>query len=64
MIKKTLVCTESRNFKSLDGSNLVLEKENAIIRIKRIGIYGTNLHSFEGTQLYFSYPDRRIEGFK
>jgi 2-desacetyl-2-hydroxyethyl bacteriochlorophyllide A dehydrogenase len=33
-----------------------LQKDNAIIKIKRIGICGTDLHAFEGTQPYFSYP--------
>jgi 2-desacetyl-2-hydroxyethyl bacteriochlorophyllide A dehydrogenase len=28
----------------------------AIIRIKRIGICGTDLHAFEGTQPFFNYP--------
>src|SRR3954463_16334647 len=28
----------------------------AQIRIKRIGICGTDLHAFEGTQPFFSYP--------
>jgi 2-desacetyl-2-hydroxyethyl bacteriochlorophyllide A dehydrogenase len=29
---------------------------NALLKIKRIGICGTDLHAFEGTQPYFSYP--------
>ena len=29
---------------------------HAIIKIKRIGICGTDLHAFEGTQPFFSYP--------
>ncbi|RYY13220.1 MAG: zinc-binding alcohol dehydrogenase family protein, partial [Cytophagaceae bacterium] len=28
----------------------------ALLRIRRIGICGTDLHAFEGTQPYFSYP--------
>jgi 2-desacetyl-2-hydroxyethyl bacteriochlorophyllide A dehydrogenase len=28
----------------------------AIVKIRRIGICGTDLHAFEGTQPYFSYP--------
>jgi len=31
-------------------------KGNTILRIRRIGICGTDLHAFEGTQPYFSYP--------
>ncbi|KAG4069272.1 hypothetical protein HA402_012125 [Bradysia odoriphaga] len=29
---------------------------HAIIRIRKIGICGTDLHAFEGTQPYFNYP--------
>lgn len=28
----------------------------AIVRIRRIGICGTDIHSYQGNQLYFSYP--------
>jgi 2-desacetyl-2-hydroxyethyl bacteriochlorophyllide A dehydrogenase len=34
----------------------VLTPGNAIIRITRISICGTDLHAFEGTQPYFNYP--------
>lgn len=34
----------------------VLAKGQAIIKISRIGICGTDLHAFEGTQPYFEYP--------
>ena len=34
----------------------VLEKGEAILKIKRVGICGTDLHAFEGTQPYFNYP--------
>ncbi|MFA6083228.1 zinc-binding alcohol dehydrogenase family protein [Mucilaginibacter sp.] len=33
-----------------------LKPGNALLRIKRIGICGTDLHAFEGTQPFFSYP--------
>lgn len=33
-----------------------LRKDHALLRILRIGICGTDLHAFEGTQPYFSYP--------
>jgi 2-desacetyl-2-hydroxyethyl bacteriochlorophyllide A dehydrogenase len=32
------------------------KKDHSIIRIKRIGICGTDLHAFEGTQPFFTYP--------
>ncbi|MDH5608713.1 MAG: zinc-binding alcohol dehydrogenase family protein [Cyclobacteriaceae bacterium] len=33
-----------------------LSEGNTILKIRRIGICGTDLHAFEGTQPYFSYP--------
>jgi 2-desacetyl-2-hydroxyethyl bacteriochlorophyllide A dehydrogenase len=53
---KTLVCTEPGKFEYTTGSKPELKKGQAIIKIKRIGICGTDLHAFEGTQPYFSYP--------
>ena len=53
---KTLVCTTPRQFDYGVGEKPVLNPGNAIIKIKRIGICGTDLHAFEGTQPYFSYP--------
>lgn len=53
---KTLVCTEPGRFEYATGEQPELKKGQAIIKIKRIGICGTDLHAFEGTQPYFSYP--------
>ena len=53
---KTLVCTEPGNFEYNHMERPQLEEGRAIIRIRRIGICGTDLHAFEGTQPYFSYP--------
>jgi 2-desacetyl-2-hydroxyethyl bacteriochlorophyllide A dehydrogenase len=52
----TLVCTTPGSFeyKAMEKPELV--KDSAIIKIKRIGICGTDLHAFRGTQPYFSYP--------
>jgi 2-desacetyl-2-hydroxyethyl bacteriochlorophyllide A dehydrogenase len=33
-----------------------LTKGHAILKIKRIGICGTDIHAFEGTQPFFNYP--------
>lgn len=30
--------------------------DEALVRVRRVGICGTDLHAFEGTQPYFSYP--------
>lgn len=53
---KTLVCNKPGELQYCMASNPSLEKHHAIIRIKRIGICGTDLHAFEGTQPYFTYP--------
>lgn len=53
---KSLVCVEPGKFEYREKENPVLTKGNAIIKIKRIGVCGTDLHAFEGTQPYFSYP--------
>lgn len=53
---KTLVCQKPGEF-VYQPADKPLEKEgHAILKIKRIGICGTDLHAFEGTQPYFSYP--------
>src|SRR5690242_14568773 len=53
---KTLVCIKPGQFEYNTDKEPELHKENAIIKIKRIGVCGTDLHAFEGTQPYFSYP--------
>lgn len=53
---KTLVCTLPGFFKYGNTEMPVPQKKQAIIRIKNIGICGTDLHAFEGTQPFFSYP--------
>lgn len=53
---KTLVCTTPGTFEYAVGEKPALTQGNAIIKIKRIGICGTDLHAFEGTQPFFSYP--------
>ena len=34
----------------------VLKADHAIVKIRRVGICGTDIHAFEGTQPFFSYP--------
>jgi len=53
---KVLVCTEPGNFEYEMRQKPQLQPDYAIIKIKRIGICGTDLHAFKGTQPYFSYP--------
>ncbi|TDH28821.1 zinc-binding alcohol dehydrogenase family protein [Segetibacter sp. 3557_3] len=53
---KTLVCTKPGQFDYHESELPKLLPGQAIIRIKRIGICGTDLHAFEGTQPFFEYP--------
>lgn len=53
---KALVCTTPGQFEYGEKEMPVLEEGKAIIKIRRIGICGTDLHAFEGTQPFFSYP--------
>ena len=53
---RTLVCTRPGEFNYEEQEKPSLQKDHAIIRVKRIGICGTDLHAFEGTQPFFEYP--------
>ncbi len=53
---KILTCTSPGHFEYGVAEYPALQKNHTIIKIKRIGICGTDLHAFEGTQPYFEYP--------
>jgi 2-desacetyl-2-hydroxyethyl bacteriochlorophyllide A dehydrogenase len=53
---KTLVCQSPGNLEYTDTRQPELKKGHALLRINRIGICGTDLHAYEGTQPYFTYP--------
>lgn len=53
---KTLTCITPGQFEYSETEKPILQKERSIIKIKRIGICGTDLHAYEGTQPFFSYP--------
>ena len=53
---KTLVCTSPGHFEYTDKEPPAPANDHAIIKVQRIGICGTDLHAFEGTQPYFNYP--------
>ncbi len=52
----SLVCTKPGMLQYEDVQMPVSEIGRSIIKIERIGICGTDLHAFEGTQPYFTYP--------
>ncbi|GGH32795.1 alcohol dehydrogenase [Dyadobacter endophyticus] len=52
----TLVCVTPGEFDYREAERPELTPRRTIIKIKRVGICGTDLHAFEGTQPFFSYP--------
>jgi 2-desacetyl-2-hydroxyethyl bacteriochlorophyllide A dehydrogenase len=53
---KALRCVEPGKLEYAEVSDPEYRKDHVVIRIKRIGICGTDLHAFEGTQPFFNYP--------
>jgi 2-desacetyl-2-hydroxyethyl bacteriochlorophyllide A dehydrogenase len=53
---QSLVCTKPGEFEYRDATMPELLPGQAILAIKRIGICGTDLHAFKGTQPFFTYP--------
>jgi 2-desacetyl-2-hydroxyethyl bacteriochlorophyllide A dehydrogenase len=53
---KALLCTKPGFLEYVDQPASIVSGSNTLLRVKRIGLCGTDLHAFEGTQPYFSYP--------
>ncbi|MBY9078334.1 zinc-binding alcohol dehydrogenase family protein [Paenibacillus sp. HN-1] len=54
---KGIVCKEIGKFEwREDLPEPALEEGKALVRIRRIGICGTDLHAYQGNQPYFVYP--------
>ena len=53
---KALMCEQPGSFQYIKKEKPLLQNGHAILKIKRIGICGTDLHAFEGTQPFFNYP--------
>jgi 2-desacetyl-2-hydroxyethyl bacteriochlorophyllide A dehydrogenase len=53
---RTLICTKPGEFEYADADIPVNPEGNTLLQIRRVGICGTDLHAFEGTQPFFSYP--------
>ena len=53
---KVLVCEKPGLFNYGLIEKPSLQNDSAILRVERIGICGTDLHAYEGTQPYFNYP--------
>ncbi|SDE06070.1 Threonine dehydrogenase [Mucilaginibacter pineti] len=53
---KALSCIKPGVFNYIDRDEPGSQNNHTIIKIKRVGICGTDIHAFEGTQPYFEYP--------
>ncbi|HWW41572.1 alcohol dehydrogenase catalytic domain-containing protein, partial [Pedobacter sp.] len=53
---KILICTTPGTLEYGNAERPILKPGHAIIKITRVGICGTDLHAFEGTQPFFNYP--------
>ena len=51
-----LVCSKPGQFEYIKSAAPIAQPGKTLLRIKRVGICGTDLHAFEGTQPFFSYP--------
>lgn len=53
---KTILCEEPNRLVMMETERPVLREGEALVKIKRIGICGTDLHAYKGNQPYFTYP--------
>jgi len=51
-----LICTKPGTFDYIEREKPVLQPGHAILKVRNIGICGTDLHAYRGTQPYFTYP--------
>jgi 2-desacetyl-2-hydroxyethyl bacteriochlorophyllide A dehydrogenase len=53
---KSLVCTKPHQFDYASMEIPISKAGETLLKIERIGICGTDLHAYEGTQPFFNYP--------
>ena len=53
---RTLVCTTPGQFEYREADEPLVLPGQTLLKINKIGICGTDLHAFEGTQPFFNYP--------
>jgi 2-desacetyl-2-hydroxyethyl bacteriochlorophyllide A dehydrogenase len=51
-----IVCEKPNHFSISEKEQPVFTKGNALLKVKRVGICGTDLHAYKGNQPFFSYP--------
>lgn len=53
---KYIICDNPNQFRIGTKSQPTLSDGNALLKVKMVGICGTDLHAFKGNQAFFSYP--------
>ncbi|MEV5026939.1 zinc-binding alcohol dehydrogenase family protein [Paenibacillus sp. LPE1-1-1.1] len=53
---RAIVCEQIDQLKLVEQEEPALQPGTAVVRIRRIGICGTDLHAYKGNQPFFSYP--------
>ncbi|MGE7601624.1 zinc-binding alcohol dehydrogenase family protein [Peribacillus sp. NPDC097675] len=53
---KSIVCEQPYQFKMMEAEKPVPKLGEALIRVRRIGICGTDIHAYQGNQPFFTYP--------
>ena len=53
---KVIVCNTPGSLMYEERQMPTVKKGFSLIRVRRIGVCGTDLHAFDGTQPYFTYP--------
>ena len=53
---KAIICQKPGIFEQIEQKDPTPSKGETIVRIKKIGICGTDYHAFKGQQPFFSYP--------
>lgn len=51
-----IICEKPGIFQLKQGGNPVRKKGEVLLKIKRVGICGTDLHAYGGNQAFFTYP--------
>ncbi|MCM2679576.1 zinc-binding alcohol dehydrogenase family protein [Echinimonas agarilytica] len=53
---KTLICNEPFSIEYIERDKPVCESNEVLLKVKAVGICGTDIHAFAGRQPFFSYP--------
>jgi 2-desacetyl-2-hydroxyethyl bacteriochlorophyllide A dehydrogenase len=53
---KQIICPEPGKLERREVARPIAEPGKVILKVNRIGVCGTDLHAYEGTQPFFTYP--------